>query len=234
MDDTSKPTISIAPNGPLRVEGGLPLSRQRIETNDEGEPWDWREIERIDAGESYALCRCDRSGAQPFCDDTCSATGWDGTETASDVPYEDQARIFPGPELDLADAIGFCASARFCDARGSVWTLVREADPQAREVLVRQAGHCPSGRLVALARGAGGSGTSIEPVFEPSVVLVEDGPRGISGPVWVRGGVEIRSGDGHAYEVRNRVTLCRCGRSANKPFCDGSHVSAARAGRAPG
>jgi len=30
--------------------------------------------------------------------------------------------------------------------------------------------------------------------------------------------------DGRAYEVRNRVSLCRCGKSKNKPFCDGSHL----------
>ena len=62
------------------------------------------------------------------------------------------------------------------------------------------------------------------PAFDPSIVLVEDERRGVSGPVWVRGGVEVLSGDGDAYEVRNRVTLCRCGESRNKPFCDASHV----------
>ncbi|HEY0196583.1 MAG TPA: CDGSH iron-sulfur domain-containing protein, partial [Methanobacterium sp.] len=32
------------------------------------------------------------------------------------------------------------------------------------------------------------------------------------------------SADGYVYEVRNRVTLCRCGQSENKPFCDGTHM----------
>ena len=31
--------------------------------------------------------------------------------------------------------------------------------------------------------------------------------------------------DGTTYEVRNRVTLCRCGASQNKPFCDATHAS---------
>ena len=44
-------------------------------------------------------------------------------------------------------------------------------------------------------------------------------------PLWVRGGVQIVSADGGVYEVRSRVTLCRCGASSNKPFCDGSHAS---------
>jgi CDGSH-type Zn-finger protein len=224
MDGTPEARISVVPNGPLRVDGGLPLSRQRIETNEQGEVWDWREIERLDVGASYDLCRCDRSDAKPFCDDACSATGWDGTETASDVPYAEQARIYPGPELDLADAVGFCASARFCDARGSAWTLVGERGSGPRDLVKREAGHCPSGRLVALEGGPDGSQAAVEPAFDPSVVLVEDGPRALSGPVWVRGGVQITSGAGHDYQVRNRVTLCRCGRSANKPFCDGSHV----------
>jgi CDGSH-type Zn-finger protein len=39
----------------------------------------------------------------------------------------------------------------------------------------------------------------------------------------VRGGIPIESANGKTYAVRNRVTLCRCGQSANKPLCDGSH-----------
>ena len=31
--------------------------------------------------------------------------------------------------------------------------------------------------------------------------------------------------DGFEYEARNRMTLCRCGGSKNKPFCDGTHLS---------
>jgi CDGSH-type Zn-finger protein len=37
--------------------------------------------------------------------------------------------------------------------------------------------------------------------------------------------VQLIGGDGFEYEIRNRVTLCRCGASQNKPFCDGTHVS---------
>ena len=44
-----------------------------------------------------------------------------------------------------------------------------------------------------------------------------------NGPIWVRGGVQVVAADGEPYEVRNRQTLCRCGHSKNKPFCDGSH-----------
>jgi CDGSH-type Zn-finger protein len=35
--------------------------------------------------------------------------------------------------------------------------------------------------------------------------------------------VPVVAADGSTYEVRNRQTLCRCGESDNKPFCDGSH-----------
>jgi putative NADH-flavin reductase len=52
---------------------------------------------------------------------------------------------------------------------------------------------------------------------------------GIKRVLWVggAGGLEVPvvSADGETYEVRNRMTLCRCGRSANKPFCDGSHAA---------
>jgi CDGSH-type Zn-finger protein len=44
------------------------------------------------------------------------------------------------------------------------------------------------------------------------------------GPLIVRGNVEITDVDGRVVESnRATVALCRCGRSALKPFCDGSH-----------
>lgn len=43
------------------------------------------------------------------------------------------------------------------------------------------------------------------------------------GPLMVRGRVEFRSADGGRFVGGDPVWLCRCGASANKPFCDGSH-----------
>jgi hypothetical protein len=79
---------------------------------------------------------------------------------------------------------------------------------------------CPSGRLVAWEK----NGQAVEPDFEPSIGLVEDTQAKKMGPIWVRGGIPIESADDKTYGVRKRVTLCRCGKSINKPFCDGSHL----------
>jgi CDGSH-type Zn-finger protein len=43
------------------------------------------------------------------------------------------------------------------------------------------------------------------------------------GPLVVRGDFEVRGLDGERLAAGNTVALCRCGRSAVKPFCDGSH-----------
>lgn len=68
------------------------------------------------------------------------------------------------------------------------------------------------------------TGAPLEPALEKSIGLIEDPVQEYSGPRWVRGGVPITSADGHAYEVRNRVTLCRCGNSTNMPFCNVAHA----------
>jgi len=80
---------------------------------------------------------------------------------------------------------------------------------------------CPAGRLVAWDKK---TGRPIEPHFEPSIVLIEDPKMKCSGPIWVRGGIPVIGAEGFAYEIRNRVTLCRCGASSNKPFCDAKHL----------
>ncbi len=46
-----------------------------------------------------------------------------------------------------------------------------------------------------------------------------------NGSIKIEGDFEIVDGKGNAYGLQGRtvVSLCRCGQSANKPFCDGSH-----------
>lgn len=44
-----------------------------------------------------------------------------------------------------------------------------------------------------------------------------------NGPFIVKGEVELKDGDGNSYPVEQRMALCRCGASTEKPFCDGTH-----------
>ena len=50
-----------------------------------------------------------------------------------------------------------------------------------------------------------------------------------NGPLLVKGdGVVLKDGEGAEFNLEDKpaVALCRCGQSANKPFCDGSHQGA--------
>ena len=53
------------------------------------------------------------------------------------------------------------------------------------------------------------SGKPYEFRFEPSLGLIEDPAIGSSGGLWVRGGIPLRREEGHTYEIRNRMVLCR-------------------------
>jgi CDGSH-type Zn-finger protein len=205
------------------VSGGLPLHTEIIGTNREGDSVKWEPGKKYPPKASYALCRCGHSAQKPFCDGTHAKVEFDGSETASHKPYRDQAKLIEGPTMSLTDVEGLCSFARFCDPKGQVWNLVNQTDdPAARKVFVQEACDCPSGRLVAWDNA---TGKPVEPKHKASIALIEDPAKNCSGPVWLRGGVQVIGADGFNYEVRNRVTLCRCGASQNKPFCDGQHAA---------
>ena len=49
-----------------------------------------------------------------------------------------------------------------------------------------------------------------------------------NGPFVVEGPVKIVDSAGNAFHInpeKPAVALCRCGQSANRPFCDGAHKS---------
>lgn len=224
-DNVQKEThykVKVTKDGPYMVSGGVPLSEQSMCVDSDGQCHGWKEGKKYPTQESYDLCRCGHSKNKPYCDGTHAKIQFDGAEQAAHSSYLEQANAINGPLLKLTDAEVFCAGARFCDRAGGTWELTEESsNPDARQKAIEETGDCPSGRLVVWDKG----GNVIEPDFEPSIGLVKDTQAGKMGPLWVRGGIPVESADGVPYEVRNRVTLCRCGKSSNKPFCDGSHLN---------
>jgi CDGSH-type Zn-finger protein/uncharacterized Fe-S cluster protein YjdI len=91
------------------------------------------------------------------------------------------------------------------------WVLPSAASPDDIAAVIQR---CPSGALHFVRS----DGREPEPVPEENTIV----PRP-NGSLYVHGQLQLRREDGSATEEDTRMTLCRCGRSRNKPFCDNSH-----------
>ncbi len=87
-------------------------------------------------------------------------------------------------------------------------------DAASAEAVMRVAFNCPSGAISVTRNDA--VATSEEPPAVNTIRIRENGPLAIEGDLHLRG----------KPLGRVRATLCRCGASRNKPFCDGAHVAA--------
>jgi CDGSH-type Zn-finger protein len=211
--------ITVTPQGPYLVAGSTPLRRKRPVRTADGEPVTWQSDEPLATEESYALCRCGGSQNKPFCDGTHNDLEWDGTTTATGSDYDERAKAYAGNDLELRDDRSLCQHAGFCATKlTNVWKMVGQTgDTAVRSQLIAMVDRCPSG---ALTHRLGSEGSDLEPALAAGISVLDDGP------LQVTGGIAISRPDEVPVEVRNRVTLCRCGASKNKPFCDGSHSSA--------
>lgn len=212
--------VKITKNGPYLVYGMPTISQKIILSNKDKVciKYGLGKIFEINS-EPVALCRCGKSKNAPFCDNSHINSNFDGTETASFEPILKNAVIYKGPELTLADNETYCAFARFCDAEGSIWNLIYNKDEQSKQKAIEEANLCPSGRLLIYDN----NGNLIEEKITPGIDVLEDEGLKISGPLWLKGNIRVESESGQSYEIRNKQTLCRCGKSKNKPFCDSTH-----------
>ncbi|OHW62720.1 iron-binding zinc finger CDGSH type [Andreesenia angusta] len=215
----SEKTIKILKNGPYIVSGDIPISERII--TPVGKGYVLKDGQKFKAGAVYSLCRCGNSKNAPYCDG--SHGDFDGEETASREKFKERVDLCEGQEIDMLDDHR-CALARFCHRdTGSAWELVKKSDdPELKEEAIKAAVECPAGRLVVFDK----QGNEIEPDYSPEIEVLQDPEKGVSGPLAIKGNIPVVSSDGHVYEIRNRVTLCRCGSSKNKPFCDGRHIRA--------
>jgi CDGSH-type Zn-finger protein len=207
MPTDEAPKITAMPDGPLLYE--------REGTGGPGGLTDAAGVD-IPTGPDVLLCRCGASTNKPFCTGAHASVGFTGAKASR--RRHDRRRDYPGEGVTVHDNRALCAHVEYC-WQGLPSVFKREGvpwiDPEGAPVeeVVRQVKECPSGALSHSINGV----EDRDQDRAPSVALIEGGPYVVTGGVEIVG--EPRN-DGASLE---HCTLCRCGASANKPFCDGSH-----------
>ncbi len=200
---SEKPTIVPSKNGPYLVTNCRVLKGM---TDGKEYPTDG----------TVALCRCGGSKNKPFCDGTHKRNDFSGDKDPGRVP--DNRDEYVGAGITVHDNRGICAHAARCtDTLSAVFRLKEEpfvdlGGAPAEQVATTIRG-CPSGAL----------SFSIDAVehrdreSEPMILIVPNGPYAI------RGGADLPGVEWGKGASREHFTLCRCGHSQNKPFCNGAH-----------
>jgi len=128
-------------------------------------------------------------------------------------------KVYRGRDIEVSFDLDLCVHIAEClrghpgvfQLQRRPWVLPDEAEADLVAEIVER---CPSGALLYRRHDGGRpeehQGTSVTPIR--------------NGPLLVTGAVEVRREDG-TIEVLPRATLCRCGSSKNKPFCDNEHLA---------
>jgi CDGSH-type Zn-finger protein len=208
MTATGLPKITPLPDGPLALEDNA--SPGRCLCRDDGSPYP-------EQG-PHMLCRCGGSASKPYCDGTHMANGFSSENTAD--RRRDHTDLYHGDGITVHDNRHACAHAEECihgapevfHKMHRPWVTPEGADADQLAEVIRR---CPSGAL-AYSR----DGLERRDVERPPHVRVMPG-----GPYRVEGRVELAVAEEDWAEgvSREHYALCRCGGSANKPFCDGTH-----------
>ncbi len=202
MADKGKPTITVTPGGPYVVKNIENLK------NSKGEG--------LKADPMMRLCRCGGSNNKPYCDGTHMKIGLADEKEPDRVP--DKMDTYEGQNITIHDNRGVCAHRGNCtDNAPKVFRTGVEPwiDPDAQdaEETARVIKTCPSGALSYTRDGV----LSKDWDNEQGIIVSKDGSYD------VRGYVELDDPDGSRPESKEHYTLCRCGHSKNKPFCNGQH-----------
>jgi CDGSH-type Zn-finger protein/ferredoxin len=193
--------ITPTPNGPLQARHIQAL------TNDRGK------IISTDA-EIY-LCRCGHSQNKPYCDGSHKAAGFSGKRRRAGGSA---ATEFAGRHVTVIDDFSLCAHAGECVDRApeTFFTKgpdgrVSHPDASPAKQVIAAIRHCPSGALLYKLRGK-----PVHAYSEATGIRVEK-----DGPLHVH---RAKLPGQARPATEDHYTLCRCGASLNKPFCDGMHT----------
>lgn len=201
---SDRPTITCKPDGPYLVKD-LENLRDADGNSIAGKP-------------VLALCRCGGSGNKPFCDGAHQKNGFSGARLADGSA--DRVEHYKAGRLTIHDNRSICAHAGVCtEGLAAVFRYKQEPwiDPAGGtvEAIIETIRKCPSGALRYTLDGVEGA----DPQQAPTITVTKHGPYAVTHCAHPEG-QSLAMGAAPA-----RYTLCRCGASKNKPYCDGTHWS---------
>jgi len=174
--------------------------------------------ERLETKPAMGLCRCGASLNKPYCDGNHKYAGF--TDDISPERSEDKLTSYVGKEITVHNNVMLCSVAERCHKElGTVFNVQRDPwidpDEGTLEQIRALVKKCPSGALSYSINGQ----SQADAEREPAITIEKDGPLRITG------GIEFKDANWGHGASREHYTLCRCGASKNKPFCDGTHAA---------
>lgn len=188
--------VFVIPDGPLKVSGAE-------SANFCGE--------RIPVEGDLYLCRCGDSSNAPFCDGTHNKAGFVGSSEPVDEP---ELRVWEGQTLRTRFNKKACMHVFYCKPLNDLRALEEQGDAAAAQEIMRIVRTCPSGALSYELKADIGEPAEAAP--DVCIDIVEGGEVRLQVPFTINSPL-------HTGQASDRATLCRCGRSKNKPWCDGRH-----------
>lgn len=199
-----KLVVTVLQKGPLRIQNASRLRYRGKLIEQKGDAF---------------LCRCGFSKKAPFCDGSHKANGFTGE---SDAPAATELRVWEGSQVRTFFNQKTCMHVFKCAPLKELRERELAGDAAAAAEIIRVVLDCPSGALSYERKGGAAetasdqSAGSSENAPECDVDIIEGGEVRLTAPFTIN--VDLHEGqDG------TRATLCRCGQSKNKPWCDGRH-----------
>jgi CDGSH-type Zn-finger protein len=216
-----RPRILPLPNGPYYLLNDMEPRVVENLCNSKDEP--------LSTVRGVALCRCGASNNKPFCDGTHTTIGFssenrtddDNSNGSSEHLIKNKRKNYVGEEIIIHDNRRICSHAEECvNTLSSVFKLNSrpwiDPDSAKAQEIIDTIRKCPSG---ALSYSINDIEYRDQEERTPMVIVSKDGPYLITGSIDLIG-ENIQWADGASKE---HYTLCRCGASSYKPFCDGMH-----------